>query len=83
MEGVRTCLENSTIYALAYIAMSKIYVRLLWIIVVIAGFTCARDKAKISFLALQFHYFKYLNLTLKVIYIRQEQGGKTMKTRSK
>ena len=63
--------------------MSKKYVRLLWIIVVIAGFTCARDKAKISFLALQFHYFKYLNLTLKVIYIRQEQGGKTMKTRSK
>ena len=41
MEGVRTFLESSTIHGLAYIATSGKYVRLLWIIIVFAGFTCA------------------------------------------
>ena len=41
MEGVRTFLESSTIHGLAYIATSGKYVRLLCIIIVFAGFTCA------------------------------------------
>ena len=41
MEYIKTFLESSTIHGLAYIANGKKYVRLLWILVVIAGFTGA------------------------------------------
>ena len=41
MEEVRSFLESSTIHGLAYIPTGRKYVRLSWIIVVIAGFTGA------------------------------------------
>ena len=41
MENVKTFLESSTIHGLAYIATGRKYVRLLWVLVVIAGFTGA------------------------------------------
>ena len=41
MEGFKTFLESSTIHGLTYIATGKKYVRLFWIIVVIAGFSGA------------------------------------------
>ena len=41
MEGVRTFLESSTVHGLAYIATTKRYVRVFWILVIIAGFTGA------------------------------------------
>ena len=41
MEGVRKYLESSTVHGLIYIATTKKYARLFWILVVIAGFTGA------------------------------------------
>ena len=41
MEGVRNFLESSTIHGLSYISTSKRYVRIFWVLVVIAGFTGA------------------------------------------
>ena len=41
MERFTNFLETSTIHGLAYIATAKKYVRLFWIVVVIAGFTGA------------------------------------------
>ena len=41
MENLTTFLESSTIHGLAYIATGKKYMRLFWILVVIAGFTGA------------------------------------------
>ena len=41
MEGVRTFLESSTIHGLGYISTTKKLVRLLWILIVISGFTGA------------------------------------------
>ena len=41
MEGVRTYLESSTVHGLTYIATTKKYSRLFWILMVIAGFTGA------------------------------------------
>ena len=38
MEGVRTFLESSTIHGLSYIATTRKFVRILWILIVIAGF---------------------------------------------
>ena len=41
MENIRSFLESSTIHGLAYISTGRKYVRLFWILVVIAGFTGA------------------------------------------
>ena len=41
METLRIFLESSTIHGLSYIATTKRFVRLLWILIVIAGFTGA------------------------------------------
>ena len=41
MEGVRTFLESSTIHGLTYISTTRRLVKLLWIVIVIAGFTGA------------------------------------------
>ena len=38
MEGVRTFLESSTIHGLSYIVTTRKFVRILWILIVIAGF---------------------------------------------
>ena len=38
MEGVRTFLESSTIHGLTYISTTRKYARILWIIIVLAGF---------------------------------------------
>ena len=49
MEYVANFLESSTIHGLAYIATSRKYVRLFWIVVVIAGFTVAGILIQTSF----------------------------------
>ena len=49
MEGVRTFLEESTIHGLTYISTTRKYVRLFWILVVIAGFVGASLIIKESF----------------------------------
>ena len=49
METVKTFLESSTIHGLAYIATGRKYVRLFWILVVIAGFTGAGFLIHTSF----------------------------------
>ena len=41
MDGVQEFLESSTIHGLVYIATNRRVARLLWICVVIAGFTTA------------------------------------------
>ena len=41
MEGIKNFLESSTIHGLTYISTTRKFVRLFWIAVVIAGFTCA------------------------------------------
>ena len=41
MEEVKTFLESSTIHGLAYIAVTRKYARLLWTLIVFAGFTYA------------------------------------------
>ena len=41
MEGVKEFLESSTIHGLSYIADNRVLVRLLWVCVVITGFTGA------------------------------------------
>jgi len=41
VEGIRNFLESSTIHGLTYISVTRKYVRLFWIAIVIAGFTCA------------------------------------------
>ena len=41
MEGVRAFLESSTIHGLGYISTTRKYIKILWIIVVLAGFTGA------------------------------------------
>ena len=41
MEGVKEFLESSTIHGLSYIAGNRVLVRLLWVCVVITGFTGA------------------------------------------
>ena len=38
MEGVRTFLESSTIHGLTYISTTRKYARILWILIVLAGF---------------------------------------------
>ena len=49
MEGVRLFLESSTIHGLSYISISRKYVRLFWILVVITGFVGACLLIKESF----------------------------------
>ena len=49
MEGVRTFLESSTIHGLIFISTTRKYVRLFWILVVIAGFVGASLIIKESF----------------------------------
>lgn len=41
MENIKLFLETSTIHGLSYIAGSRPWVKLFWIITVIAGFTLA------------------------------------------
>ena len=41
MDNIKEFLESTTIHGLTYISLTKKYVRLFWIIVVIAGFTGA------------------------------------------
>ena len=41
MEGVRTFLESSTIHGLTYISTTRRWARLVWSLIVIAGFTSA------------------------------------------
>ena len=41
MENIKLFLETSTIHGLSYIAGSRTWVKLFWIITVIAGFTLA------------------------------------------
>ena len=41
MEGVRDLLESSTIHGLVYISTTRRLLRLLWVVIVIAGFTGA------------------------------------------
>ena len=41
MENVKNFLESSTIHGLAYVATGRNYVRILWISIVLAGFTGA------------------------------------------
>ena len=41
MEGVRAFLESSAIHGLGYISTTRKYIKILWIIVVLAGFTGA------------------------------------------
>ena len=41
MEGVRKFLETTTIHGLSYIATTRKYARVFWLLVVIGGFTCA------------------------------------------
>ena len=49
MEGVRSFLESSTIHGLTYISTTRRYVRLFWILVVIAGFSGAVFLIKEAF----------------------------------
>ena len=49
MENIRNFLESSTIHGLNYISTTRKYVRLFWIIVVIAGFTGAGIMIYTSF----------------------------------
>ena len=49
MEGVRTFLESSTVHGLSYISTTRRYVRIFWILVVIAGFGGASFLIKKSF----------------------------------
>ena len=49
MEGVRTFLESSTIHGLTYISSTRKYARLLWILIVFAGFIGASLLIKESF----------------------------------
>ena len=41
MEEVRTFLDSSTIHGLAYISSTRKFIRVIWVLVVIAGFTGA------------------------------------------
>ena len=41
MDGVRTFLESSTIHGLSYISTTRRLIKLLWIFIVIGGFTGA------------------------------------------
>ena len=41
MEGIRTFLESSTIHGLSYISTTRRYARLLWMCIVIMGFSGA------------------------------------------
>ena len=49
MEGVKTFLESSSIHGLNYISTTQKYVRLLWIFVIITGFSVASLLIKESF----------------------------------
>ena len=49
MEGVSTFFESSTIHGLSYIATTRKYVRMFWILVVIVGFVGASLIIKESF----------------------------------
>ena len=49
MEGINTFLESSTIHGLNYISTTRKYVRLLWIFVIITGFSVASLLIKESF----------------------------------
>ena len=49
MDGVKEFLESSTIHGLVYIATNRRVARLLWICVVIAGFTAAGVLIQQSF----------------------------------
>ena len=49
MEGVRTFFESSTIHGLTYIATTRKYVRIFWILAVITGFMGASLIIKESF----------------------------------
>ena len=51
MEGVRTFLESSTIHGLTYISTTRKYARILWIIIVLAGFIGASLIIKESFVS--------------------------------
>ena len=51
MEGIRAYLESSTVHGLSYIASTKRYVRIFWILVVIAGFSGATYLIYESFLS--------------------------------
>lgn len=49
MDGFRNFLESSTIHGLTYISTTRKCVRLFWVTVVIAGFTCASILIYTSF----------------------------------
>ena len=49
MEGIKTFLESSTIHGLNYISTTRKYVRLLWIFVIVTGFSVASLLIKESF----------------------------------
>ena len=49
MEGVSTFFESSTIHGLSYIAKTRKFVRLFWILVIIVGFVGASLIIKESF----------------------------------
>ena len=51
MEGVRTFLESSTIHGLTYISTTRKYARILWILIVLAGFIGASLLIKESFVS--------------------------------
>ena len=46
MEGVTAFLESSTIHGLAHIATGRKYVRLFWILVVIAGYSADSERGE-------------------------------------
>ena len=49
MDGVRTFLESSTIHGLNFISTTRRYVRVFWILVVLAGFSSAAYLINTSF----------------------------------
>ena len=49
MDGIRTCLETSTIHGLTYISTTRKHIRLFWTFVVLAGFSTAGYLIQQSF----------------------------------
>ena len=46
MEALTEYFENSTIHGLSYFVSTKTYIRLAWILIVIAGFSVSGNQPK-------------------------------------
>ena len=73
MENIKLFLETSTIHGLSYIAGSRPWVRLFWIITVIAGFTLAGTLMEVE---LHTNYGLSLNL-FNLLKIRAKKKGRS------